>query len=276
MRYLVLVILGSFSFASASISLQSNEDVELMMLNIEKYRLIAMQQKEKIELLEGRINKFRNENDIDLLDERENKLIELLKQYNVEVQNNVPGARKRLKQVEDKIITLSQIGSEYNKLLGELVAEGDNLATTVKDMQELKSKVNHARLSADEPVDYDDKYRAKHLEEINKADGFKTLFGTRRPIKLDNGVHYHGWLYNEELDAAVIQYTYAGKLFESYTDNLAENILAKWRGDLGSRFRKIGFKDIAVMVTEVVTTKVYSSRQNRWYTVDDYLVLNFE
>ena len=150
------------------------------------------------------------------------------------------------------------------------------MATTVKDMQELKSKVNHARLSADEPVDYDDKYRAKHLEEINKADGFKALFGTRRPIKLDNGIHYHGWLYNEELDAAVIQYTYAGKLFESYTDNLAENILAKWRGDLGSRFRKIGFKDIAVMVTEVVTTKVYSSRQNRWYTVDDNLVLNFE
>lgn len=122
---------------------------------------------------------------------------------------------------------------------------------------------------------YDDDFRANEIEKINQADGFKTLFGVRRPIRLDNGVHYHGWLYNKKLDAAVIQYTYEGKLFDSYKNGLAENIVAKWKGDVGSYLRKVGFKDIAIMITEVIVTKVYSSRQGRWYTVDDYTALSF-
>ena len=121
----------------------------------------------------------------------------------------------------------------------------------------------------------DDDFRANQIEEINQADGFKTFFGARRPIKLDNGVHYHGWLYNKKLDAAVIQYTYAGKLFDSYRNGLAEKIVAKWKGDVGTHLRKIGFKDMAIMITEVTTTKVYSSRQGRWYTVDNYMALSF-
>ena len=121
----------------------------------------------------------------------------------------------------------------------------------------------------------DDDYRADQIEEINEADGFKTVFGVRRPIQLENGVLYKGWLYNKKLDAAVIQYTYNGKLLDSYKNSLAQNVLAKWKGSVGSQFRKDGFKDIAVLITEFTTSKVYSSRQRRWYTVNDYTALTF-
>ena len=121
---------------------------------------------------------------------------------------------------------------------------------------------------------YDDDYRAKQVEEINETSGFQIVLGARRPIKLENGVHYHGWLYNKELDAAIIQYTYAGKLFDSYKNDLAKNILDKWKGSTGSQFRKLGFKDIAILITEGTTSKVYSPKQESWYKVDDYLALN--
>ena len=56
----------------------------------------------------------------------------------------------------------------------------------------------------------DDDFREKQIESINKADGFKYISGVRRPIRLENGLHMHGWLYNKKLDITTIQYTYAG------------------------------------------------------------------
>ena len=73
----------------------------------------------------------------------------------------------------------------------------------------------------------------------------------------------------------MIQYTYAGKLFDTYKNGLAEKIVAKWKGDMGLNFRKVGFKDIAIMITELTTSTVYSSRMKKWYTVDDYTALTF-
>jgi hypothetical protein len=120
-----------------------------------------------------------------------------------------------------------------------------------------------------------DEFRAKEIEAINKADGFKYIAGSRRPIKLENGIHYHGWLYNKDMDVAVIQYTFAGQLHDSHKKKMAANILSKWKGELGTSFRKVGFKDLALMITELNKTKVYSSRYARWYTVDEYLALSF-
>ena len=120
-----------------------------------------------------------------------------------------------------------------------------------------------------------DEFRAKEIEAINKADGFEYIAGSRRPIKLENGIHYHGWLYNKDMDVAVIQYTYAGQLYDSHKNKMAGNILSKWKGELGTSFRKVGFKDVALMITELNKTKVYSSRYARWYTGDEYLALSF-
>lgn len=39
-----------------------------------------------------------------------------------------------------------------------------------------------------------DEFRAKEIEAVNKADGFQYIAGSRRPIRLENGIHYHGWL----------------------------------------------------------------------------------
>lgn len=123
---------------------------------------------------------------------------------------------------------------------------------------------------------YSDDYRKNFVEGINKADGIKTILGSKRPIKLDNGLLYHGWLYNKDLDVAIIQYTFSGKLYKTYKDGLTKNILVKWRGDTGLEFRKVGFKDIAVLITEASTSAVYSSRQNKWYSVSEYTALNFK
>lgn len=120
-----------------------------------------------------------------------------------------------------------------------------------------------------------DEFREKEIESINKADGFEYVAGVRRPIKLEGGIHYHGWLYNKDLDVAVIQYTYGGQLYDSHKNKMTESILSKWRGELGSVFRKAGFKDIALMITELNKTKVFSSKYGKWYTVDDYLALRF-
>jgi hypothetical protein len=120
-----------------------------------------------------------------------------------------------------------------------------------------------------------DEFRAKEIEAINKADGFEYIAGSRRPIKLESGIHYHGWLYNKDMDVAVIQYTHPGQLHDSHKNKIAGNILSKWKGELGTSFRKVGFKDVALMITELNKTKVYSSRNTRWYTVDEYLALRF-
>lgn len=77
------------------------------------------------------------------------------------------------------------------------------------------------------------------------------------------------------MDVAVIQYTYAGQLYDSYKNKITENILRKWKGEVGTSFRKIGFKDIALMITELNKTTVYSSRNARWYMVDEYFALKF-
>ena len=121
----------------------------------------------------------------------------------------------------------------------------------------------------------DDEFRQKKIDNINKADGFKNLLGERRPMKLENGIHYHGWLHNEKLDISIIQYTYTGQLNASYKKQLAQNILSKWQGKVGIQFRKWGFKDIAIMITEGVKTRVYSSKHREWFTVDEYLSLSF-
>jgi len=121
----------------------------------------------------------------------------------------------------------------------------------------------------------DDDFREKQIESINKADGFKYIAGVRRPVRLENGVHYHGWLYNKKLDVTVIQYTYGGQLYDSYKDQMAQNVLSKWNGEVGSQFRKWGFKDIAIMITEGSKTKVYSSKYGKWFTSDEYLALRF-
>jgi hypothetical protein len=120
-----------------------------------------------------------------------------------------------------------------------------------------------------------DESRAKEIENINKSDGVEYIAGSRRPIKLENGIHYHGWLYNKDIDCAVIQYTYPLRLGDSNKKKIAENLLSEWKGELGVRFRKAGFKDVALMLTENYKTKVYSSKYARWYTVDEYLKLSF-
>jgi hypothetical protein len=119
-----------------------------------------------------------------------------------------------------------------------------------------------------------DEFRAKEIEAINKADGFEYIAGSRRPIKLENGIHYHGWLYNKNKDVAIIQYTYAGQLHDSQKNKMSGNILSKWNGELGTSFRKLEFKDVALMITELNKTKVYSSKYDRCYTVDEYLALS--
>lgn len=121
----------------------------------------------------------------------------------------------------------------------------------------------------------DDDLRMKLIEEINQSDGIEYIFGSRRPIKLENGIHYHGWIYNKKLDIATIQFTYGGKIINSHKDKMAVEILKKWNGDVGDKFRKSGFKDIAIMITEFTLTKVYSSKYDNWYDVEDYLKLNF-
>jgi hypothetical protein len=121
----------------------------------------------------------------------------------------------------------------------------------------------------------DDDLRMKLIEEINQSDGIEYIFGSRRPIKLENGIHYHGWIYNKEIDIATIQFTYGGKIINSHKDKMAVEILKKWNGDVGDKFRKSGFKDIAIMITEFTITKVYSSKYDNWYDVEDYLKLNF-
>ena len=122
----------------------------------------------------------------------------------------------------------------------------------------------------------DDDFRQKQLDDINKADGItKGFLGAKRPIKLENGIHYHGWLHNKKLDVAIIQYTYTGQLYDSYKKQLAQNLLNKWKGEVGTMFRKWGFKDIAVMVTEGVETTIYSSKYRKWFTSDQYLAQNF-
>jgi|TARA_B110000238_G_C16080440_1_gene419163 hypothetical protein len=121
----------------------------------------------------------------------------------------------------------------------------------------------------------DDDFREKQIESINKADGFKYISGVRRPIRLENGLHMHGWLYNKKLDITTIQYTYAGQLSDSHKDQMAQAILSKWKGEIGSQFRKWGFKDISIMITEGIKTRVYSSKHDKWCTVDEYLALRF-
>ena len=120
-----------------------------------------------------------------------------------------------------------------------------------------------------------DEFRAKEIEALNKAEGFEYVAGVRRPIRFENGIHCHGWLYNKDLDVAVIQYTYAGQLYDSHRNKMAGIVLSKWKGEVGAEFRKVGFKDIAIMITELNGTKVYSSRYARWYTVGEYLALSF-
>ena len=115
--------------------------------------------------------------------------------------------------------------------------------------------------------------RKEEMESINKADGFTYILGSRRPIKLENGIHYHGWLYNEELDAAIIQYTYSGRIYNSHKEKMAHHIGGLWKGELGARLQKMGFQDLAMMITEGIETSVYSSRREKWYTVDGYLAL---
>jgi len=121
----------------------------------------------------------------------------------------------------------------------------------------------------------DDDFRQKQLDDINKADGIKSFLGVKRPIRLENGIDNHGWLYNKKLDVAIIQYTYSGQLYDSYKKQLAQNLLNKWKGEVGDMFRKWGFKDIAVMVTEGVETTIYSSKYRKWFTSDQYLAQNF-
>ena len=121
----------------------------------------------------------------------------------------------------------------------------------------------------------DDDFRQKQLDDINKADGIKSFLGVKRPIRLENGIDNHGWLYNKKLDVAIIQYTYSGQLYDSYKKQLAQNLLNKWKGEVGVMFRKWGFKDIAVMVTEGVETTIYSSKYRKWFTSDQYLAQNF-
>ena len=120
--------------------------------------------------------------------------------------------------------------------------------------------------------------RREQLNQINSADGIKFIGESRVPIKLDNGINYYGWLYNPKLDVAVIQYIAPGKIDESHKRQMALSVQKLWDGDAGKAFKKEGFKDIAIMVTEPFanpSTNVYSTSKSKWYSADDYLELDF-
>jgi len=122
----------------------------------------------------------------------------------------------------------------------------------------------------------DDDFRQKQLNDLNKAEGIKSFFGIKRPIKLENGVRYHGWLHNKKLGIATSKYTYTDQLSDSYKKQLAQSLSSKWGGELGVMLDQWGFRDVALMVTEESKTTVYSSKYRKWYSLDKYLTLSFK
>jgi hypothetical protein len=126
--------------------------------------------------------------------------------------------------------------------------------------------------------DYDteaDVLRRQEVDLINKSEGFTYVAGVRRPMRLENGIHYHGWLYSDNLDAAIIQYTFSGRMHDSQRELMAQNILNVWGSEVGAGMREEGFQDLAIMLTEGFRTTVYSSRHRRWYDHDEYIKLRF-
>jgi hypothetical protein len=120
--------------------------------------------------------------------------------------------------------------------------------------------------------------RREQLNQINSADGIKFIGKSRVPIKLENGINYYGWLYNPKLDVAVIQYVAPGKLDESLKRQMALRLQQDWNGDMGKAFKKEGFKDIVIMITEPFSnpsTTIYSSSKSKWFSADDYLDSDF-
>lgn len=120
--------------------------------------------------------------------------------------------------------------------------------------------------------------RREQLNQINSADGIKFIGESRVPIKFENGINYYGWLYNPKLDVAVIQYVASGEIDESHKRQMALSVQKTWDGDIGKAFKKEGFKDIAIMITEPFSnpsTTIYSSSKSKWFSADDYLDSDF-
>ena len=68
----------------------------------------------------------------------------------------------------------------------------------------------------------DDDFRQKQLDDINKADGIKSFLGVKRPIRLENGIDNHGWLYNKKLDVKLVASVHDEYQFEVANKDVGE------------------------------------------------------